>query len=190
MKTTAGSLVLLVALVFFSTASIDAKETTFSEDLRSSSPHFLNPDRPGYFQIGGGPAFGIGLDSDKIMYNINGGYSYNLGQYLAAKILADLYIGSGSNSSRIISAGVGGDYFIPNTNLSFGIPYISGDVGYGSVRSADGQTAAGVTYGGGTGVRFATDNYNWDMNIHYALVMADLADKTPSVLALRGAVNF
>jgi hypothetical protein len=190
MKKPKVSLFFLVVLVFFLTPLSHAQETSIGDEVRSSSPHFMKSDRPGYFQIGGGPAFGIGLGSDKIMYNIGTAYSYNLGQHLAGKLLADLYIGSGSNSSRILSAGVGGDYFFPDSKLGFGIPYISADVGYGSVRDNDEQTAAGVTAGGGAGVRFGTRNYNWDMNLHYALVMADLSEKTPSVLALRAAVNF
>lgn len=170
--------------------AIEAEPVT-GGDLRSPSPKVFDQTRQGYFQAGAGPAFGMGFDKDDLMYNIQGAYNFNMDDHWSLKAIADLYMGAGSTISRMINVGAGGSFFFPNlTFLNVGVPYVTGEFGFGTARDNRNNSAAGLQVGGGTGFQFQANELNWDIGLHYALLTDQIDDRNPQVASLRAAVNF
>jgi hypothetical protein len=159
-------------------------------DVRAASPRIMDPNRPGYFQIGVGPAAGLGLKSDRAMYNINIGYNHNLNERFTGKVMADLNLGSGSDTSRYINYTVGGDMYLNEIQQNYGIPYITANLGYALVRNNNDVTEAGLSLGAGAGFKFAAERMNLDVNLHYSILTDEIEGSLPSVLGLRAALNF
>ncbi len=160
-------------------------------DVRASSPKIAS-GIPGFFQVGFGPAFAIGLDSDNIMYNINASYNYNISEQLTAKGFGDFNFGTGADSAQMINLGAAAEVY-PQNFPTFGDaqPYLIGDLGYGFARNAEtNATGDGVTVGAGAGFKFAARQLNWDINAHYAVLTTQIDGNTPSVLGIRAALNF
>jgi hypothetical protein len=159
-------------------------------ETRANVPRIKDPNHPGYLQAGVGPSFASGLGNDGPMYDLSGSYHYNLSDRIAAKVIGDLNFGSGASSSRFTDLGVGGDVFLNEMQLGYGVPYATADVGYGSVRDASSRTGSGAALGAGAGFKIATEALNLDINVHYTILTQKLNDINPSVLGLRVAVNF
>ena len=189
-----SSICLLVSSHSFAdTASADAHEArpNMGGDLRAPSPKMFDKDRQGFFQIGVGPAYGIGFHSDSSMYNILASYNWNMSDRITAKALADMYFATGSVTSRMLNYGLGADVYIPEMNpFSAGIPYASAEVALGNGRDSVGNTGTGVTVGAGAGFKFMAAQLNWDISLNYALLATQVGDSTPSVVGMRAAVNF
>ena len=159
-------------------------------EVAAPSPALQNPNRAGFFAIGVGPSFGLGLDQDDVMYNVIGSYNRNFSDYLTGKIFGDLNFGAGSDSGRFINVGFGADVYPATFTMAGGKPYVSGDVGYGFTRNDEDATKDAITVGAGAGFRFMAQELNMDVNLHYTLLTAQLDGTNPSVLGLRAAVNF
>ena len=159
-------------------------------EVAAPSPALQNPNRAGFFAIGVGPSFGLGLDQDDVMYNVIASYNRNVSDYLTGKIFGDLNFGAGSDSGRFINVGFGADVYPATFTMAGGKPYVSGDVGYGFTRNNEDATKDAISVGAGAGFRFMAQELNMDVNLHYTLLTAELEGKNPSVLGLRAAVNF
>lgn len=145
---------------------------------------------PGYLSVGAGPAFALGLDQDDIMISLNAGYNYDLNQRLTAKAFTDLNLSAGSDAGRFWNWGVGADIYPTQASFGPGRPYLTGDVGFAFSRANNDATADGVSIGAGAGYRFAMQQTNVDVNIHYSYLTAEVNGDNPAVLGLRAALNF
>jgi hypothetical protein len=162
-----------------------------AEAIRAPSPRLSDPSRTGFFQIGAGPSFGIGLDSDTVMYNILASYNRNFTEHWSGKVIADLYLGGGNDAARMINVGVGADYYLTHLGLTRALPYVTGDVSWGFARNGETEeTENAPVIGVGTGMKFIAADLNWDVNAHYSILTAELENTVPSVFGIRAAVNF
>lgn len=160
-------------------------------DLRAPSPKILDESRKGYFQLGAGLAYGLGFESDSVMYNVQGSYNLNVNDRVSGKALLDTYLGTGGVSSRMINVGLGGDVYLPEINpMTEGIPYITADLAIGNGRNALEETNAGLSLGAGAGFKFQAQDLNWDISANYSLLTAQIGNTNPSTLAARAAVSF
>lgn len=178
-------------------SSKESSQSSSSGELRGPSPRLANQKMPGFFQMGFGPSFAIGLNSDNIMYNINGAYNYNIDEQWAVKGFGDFNIGTGADSAQFVNLGVAGELY-PQNWPSFGgaKPYVQADLGYAFARSSRNlitnsvSTGDGVSIGAGAGFKFEAAELNWDITAHYALLTSQIDQRTPSVLGIRAALNF
>lgn len=160
-------------------------------DVRAPSPLFARPDRRGAFQIGAGPAFSTGMESDQMMYNLNAAYVMPFGDLFSAKAFGDFNLSAGSDPHRFLNFGIGAElYPMGATTMGRGRPYVAGDIGYALTRNKNDVTQDAPAVGVGGGYRFLTQQLNMDVNLHYTMLTAKLEDKYPAVLGLRAAVNF
>ena len=177
-------------------APVDASRVHENESpqvavLRGPSPKVLDPNRRGYFQLGVGPAYGAGLQSDSLMYNIVGSYNFNLSDSWTAKAISDISLATGSVSSSIYNFAVGGEYYMNDFELIGGAtPYLAADVGLAFARNAIEQTTNGAALGAGAGFKFQASQMNFDINAHYEQLTAQAGDAAPAIFALRGSVMF
>jgi hypothetical protein len=171
----------------YSTPAVSPEVTP---EVRAPSPRIMDPNRPGYFQIGAGPSFGLGMGSDQVMYDINLGYNRNFSDRMTGKLFGDLNLGSSSQPARYIDLGAGLDVYLSEVRQSYGIPYVTGDLGYGFVRNAVDRTQDAASIGAGAGFKFAAEALNFDVNVHYEVLTAQLDNTTPSVFGVRAAMNF
>ena len=168
-----------------------AAKPTVGGDLRAPSPKIFDKDRQGYFQAGVGTAYGMGLASDSLMYNVGVSYNFNMNDRFTAKALVDTYFASGSVSSRMLNFGVGGDFFINEmTFAKVGLPYITADASLSNTRDALDRTGTGLAVGGGAGFKFQASELNWDIGLHYTVLTSTIAEESPSVASVRAALNF
>ena len=186
---------LVSALVSGAPVSAFAQEPAIGEssiggDIRSPSPGIMNTDRPGYYQVGIGPSFATGLNSDRAMYDLTLGYFYNFSERLAGKIMSDLNFGTSTDVSRLIIVGGGAELYFPEAASSIGAPYITGDVGFGFARNDENRLLDAPTAGVGLGFKSATEYLNLDVNVHYTSMFGTLDGRTPTVLGIRTALNF
>jgi hypothetical protein len=159
-------------------------------DLRAPSPKALDPDRKGFFQLGAGPAYGAGLESDSSMYNIVGSYNFNLSNQWTAKAIVDTYFATGSVSSRLLAYGLGAEYYFSEKADGAIVPYIGADVALGNARNAVEKTTTGAAVGGGAGFKFQAAALNFDINAHYEQMLSKIDSTAPSIFGLRAAVAF
>ena len=159
-------------------------------DLRAPSPVIVNWDRPGYFQVGVGPSFASGFDSNQAMYDLNLGYNYNFSNIFTGKAMTDFNFGSASSASRLVNLSLGIDAYFAELNSVLGIPYVGVDAGYGFARNDKEQTQDAATVGAGAGFKFMVEAVNLDVSLHYAVMTAPINGITPTVLALRLATSF
>lgn len=160
-------------------------------DVRAPSPLFAREDRRGAFQVGAGPAFSTGMASDQMLYNINAAYIMPFGDLISAKAFGDFNLSAGSDAHRFINFGLGAElYPMGATTMAGGRPYLTADLGYALTRNKDEVTQDAPAVGVGGGYKFATQQLNMDVNLHYTMLTAKLQDNYPAVLGLRAAVNF
>jgi hypothetical protein len=189
--TTLATITLTALLLPFGASAQQQTQATGAEgDVRAPSPRIMDPNRPGYFQVGVGPAVGLGLKSDRAMYNINVGYNHNLNERFTGKLMADFNLGAAEDTSRFISYTVGGDMYLNEIQQNYGIPYVSANVGFATARNNNDATEGGLVLGAGAGFKFAAQRMNLDVNLHYSLLTNELEGSLPSVLGLRAALNF
>ena len=183
---------MLVTVASFSTFAQEPAigESAIGGDIRSPSPGIMNTDRPGYYQVGIGPSFATGLNSDRAMYDLTLGYFYNFSERLAGKIMSDLNFGTSTDVSRLIIVGGGAELYFPEAASSIGAPYITGDVGFGFARNDENRLLDAPTAGVGLGFKSATEYLNLDVNVHYTSMFGTLDGRTPTVLGIRTALNF
>jgi hypothetical protein len=161
-----------------------------SGDIRAPSPRMLNDNRPGYFQIGVGNSFGIGMKSDENMYNLDAGYHSNLDAHFTAKGILDANLATGDDAAHFIDLAVGADYY-PNQSLfSWGAPYIGADLGYAFVRDGNKRTQDAPAVAADAGFKFQALQLNWDLAVRYTILTEQLDDKRPSLFGGHVAVNF
>jgi hypothetical protein len=159
-------------------------------ESRAASPRPQVLDRPYYWQAGLGPAFPIGLNTDNIMYNVNGAFNYNYSESLTAKAFGDLNFSGGANSAQFTTLGVGAEIYPLQNITNMGRPYITGDVGYSFTRDANNNSQDAPQIGGGAGFKFNAKALAWDINLHYSILTSQINGNTPQVFAVRGSVNF
>jgi hypothetical protein len=161
-----------------------------SGDIRAPSPRVLNQDRPGYFQIGLGNSFGLGLETDEVMYNINAGYNYNLSQMFTLKGLIDANLGTGAEDARFIDLAVGGEFYPEQNLFNWGAPYLGADVGFAFVRDGNDKTEDAPALGANAGFKFQALQLNWDLAVRYTYLTGEIDDTHPSIFGGHVAVNF
>jgi hypothetical protein len=160
-------------------------------DVRAPSPVFQKPDRTGAFQIGVGPAFSLGMQSDQILYDVNIGYAMPLNEMFSGKAFGDLNLASGADANRFLNFGVGGDFFpMQSANMLGARPYLTADLGYAFTRDKDERTADAPAVGAGAGFKFAAQQLNLDVNLHYTMLTTKIQNDYPSILGIRAALNF
>ena len=184
----AGSVLAATTTAF--AQEIPAEPAVAGGDIRSPSPRIMDPDRPGYFQLNVGPSFALGLESDTVMYDIVGAYNYNLSDRITAKLMGDFNLGTGSDAARLINLAVGADIFMNEVRMSYGIPYLTADIGYAMARNQDDKTLDAPSLGAGAGFKLAAEALNVDINLHYSIMTDQLEGRTPSVLGLRAGLAF
>lgn len=176
------------------TMSGDASSSTeeLAGESRGFRPVETSRRSPGYWTVGLGPGFGVGMESGNIMYSVAGGYVWELAQRISGKAVLEANLGSGSDNAQLIDLSAGADaYLTQDPVVGSARPYVTADVGFGTARNQRSETQAGVTAGAGTGLRFAaTDATNMDVLLHYKLLTSTLAGANPSVLGIRAAFNF
>lgn len=160
-------------------------------EVRGPSPLFSRPDRMGAFQIGVGPAFGLGMNSDQVLYDITLGYAAPVNESVSIKGFGDLNLASGGDANRFLNFGVGADIFPLQSQLVMhGQPYLSADAGYAFTRDRNSATQDGIAVGAGGGFKFMAQDLNMDVNLHYTILTAKLQNDYPSVFGIRAAFNF
>jgi hypothetical protein len=159
--------------------------------INAPSPRFSNPERRGFFTIGLGPAFGGGLQTDNILLSLNMSYNRNATDRLTAKMLADLNIGTGSESARFLNFAIGSDFYpLAGREFNGGLPYLSADLGFAFTQDSEGLTKDAPAIGAGAGFKFTASELNLDLNRHYSILTTDIDGENPSLLGLRAAVSF
>lgn len=166
------------------------QDMTGAGETRAAAPRIARGDNLGYFTVGAGPAFSIGLDTDNPMYNILAAYNVDVRRDVTAKVLGDFSFGSGADVSNFINVAVGANYYPFAGNVYGSRPYTMADLGWGFVRDEFEDTENGISVGVGAGFQFRAQELNFDVNIHYSLLTSEINDDIPSVLALRAAINF
>lgn len=164
--------------------------TTFGGESRGAAPRIAS-QRNGYFTLGVGPSFPAGLNSNTVMYGINGAYTSDLSERIGARLFGSLNFGAETDASRFFDFGAGMNVYIPEARMTNARPYLTADVGIGSARRrAPEVTKDAVTAGVGAGFQFAAQELNMDVVLHYTQMTASLEGNIPSILALQLAVNF
>lgn len=161
-----------------------------SNEVTAPSPVIADRDFPGYFQLGVGPSFGLGMDSDAVMTDVMASYNYKFSEAIIAKGFGDFNLGTGSESARFINIGAGAEFYPSQSIVTFGKPYVGADVGYAFTRNNANETEDGIAVGAGAGFKFATAALNMDVNLHYSLLTEQIGSTNPSVFGIRLAVNF
>lgn len=159
-------------------------------ELTSASPRMMNPDRAGQIQLGVGPSFAINMKDDALMYDFLAAYALDFSDNIVGKIFGDFNLGTGSSTTRFINLGVAGEYYPTRELLTFGKPYLGADLGFAFTRDALGRTGDAPAVGAAAGFKFQAAEMNWDVNAHYNILLAQVADETPSVFGVRVAVGF
>ncbi len=159
-------------------------------ELTAASPRMMNPDRAGQIQLGVGPSFAINMKEDSLMYDLIAAYALDFNDNFVGKIFGDFNLGTGSSTTRFINLGVAGEYFPTRELLTFGKPYLGADLGFAFARDALGRTGDNLAGGLAAGFKFQAADINWDVNAHYDLLLAQVADETPSVFGIRVALGF
>lgn len=179
--------VLLLALSVVHFTSIAESQTVSAGEL--GGPRYLNSDRPTYFTLGAGPAFSTGLNADELMIDFLGSVNHSFSDYFTGKVIGDFILGSGSNTARFITAGVGADIYArrPTDTMR---PYLSVDGGAGFARNSESQTKDAAQFGIGAGFRTSAEIASLDLSLQYRVLSAQLNGATPSVLSVRVAGNF
>ena len=175
----------LAALMAFA-FSAEAQEN-YSSAIKT--PRYMNPDRPLYFTIGAGPAFSTGLDSDETMVDLYASVNRNFSEYIAGKLIGDVIMGGGANSARLITGGVGLDFYVKGPTDAMR-PYVTIDAGAGFARNGSAETRDAAEFGLGGGFRSSSERANFDLSLQYRVLGAQIRDETPSALSLRVAGNF
>ena len=174
--------VFLLSLVVATTAM--AQETrTEARDLRST-------EQPWSGSIAVGPAFAAGLKSKNALYDVAGAVNYNFNQEVSGKVFADMAFAEQSKDEYFYNFGAGANYAPMAWSMRKASPYVSADAGYGSTRNAGESKKDALAVGAAGGMRFLTQALNWDLQVHYAVLTAQNEGTTPSVVAVRGGVNF
>lgn len=169
----------------------DAAARDVAEDIRAASPRLQDPDRRGFFQVGLGPAVSFGLESDNAMYNFFASYNRSYGDNLIGKVMGDAYLATGGDTSRFLNLSVGADYLFSSVNVASMIPYAGGQIGYGGARSDEtDDLESSFTLGAGAGLKFMAADLNWDVNLQYSILTAEIDGSSPSLIGLRAGVNF
>lgn len=176
------------------TTQADASDTSTGE-VAAPSPRFTDPDRVGYFQLGVGPAFGISLETDEIMYNVNGSYNMEISEKLVGKGFVDLNLGSGAEEARFINLGLGAEYYMTQQLFNVGRPYVAADIGYAFTRTGEddsGQDGSkdAPAIGVGAGFKFQAADLNMDLVAHYTILTSQIEEANPQVVGARLAINF
>ena len=161
-----------------------------SNEVRGPSPILSRHDYPGYFQLGVGPAFGAGLDTNGVMTDVLAAYDYDLNFQTALRGGLDMSFAQASDTAHFIEALVGADFYQGQNLTTFGKPYIGADLGYAFARDNQSRNADGIAVGAGAGFKFAASQLNMDVNLHYSLLTAQLQNTNPSVFGIKLAVNF
>jgi hypothetical protein len=172
-----------------STAGSPGADASVGE-LTSASPRMMNPDRIGQVQLGIGPSFGINMRDDSLMYDLMVAYAADLNENIVAKIFGDFNLATGSSQTRFINLGFAGEYYPSRELLTFGKPYLGGDLGYAFTRDGLGNTGDGISAGLTAGFKFQAAELNWDVAANYTLLLRQIADATPQVFGIRVALGF
>lgn len=160
-------------------------------DVRAPSPRMANPNRLGTFMAGVGPAFPLGMNSDRLMYNVNAAYGINFNPTLTGKVFGDVNLATGGDTARFLNFGAAAEIFPFQSEVAGGIPYIQGDVGYAFTRRNETEEQEdGLALGAGAGFKFMAAQTNLDVNLHYTVLTSQVADTNPSILGVRLAVAF
>ncbi len=159
-------------------------------DVRAPSPALQREGRTNFFQIGVGPAFGLGMESDNILYNINAAYVIPYQERWAVKGFGDFNFATAEDAARFINLGIGGEFYPTQVDIAGGRPYVMADLGYAFTRNDANELADAPAIGAGAGFKFAAREVNMDVNLHYTLLTSKNGDDVPSVLGLRAALNF
>ena len=159
-------------------------------ELTAASPRMLDPNRIGQVQLGVGPSFGINMKDDALMYDLMAAYAVDFNENFVGKVFGDFNIATGSSQTRFINLGLAGEYYPSRELLTFGKPYIGGDLGYGFARDGRGNTGDGFSAGLTSGFKFQAAELNWDVAANYTLLLAQVADATPQVFGIRVALGF
>ncbi|MES2855388.1 MAG: hypothetical protein V4692_05975 [Bdellovibrionota bacterium] len=161
-----------------------------SGDIRAPSPGVIGENRPGYFHIGLGNSFGMGLETDEVMYKVNAGYNYNFSQMFTGKAFVDANLGTGAESARFVNLAVGGEFYPEQDLFTFGAPYLGADIGFAFVRDGEDRTQDAPALGAGAGFKFQALQLNWDLNLRYTYLTDEIDGSNPSIVGGHVAVNF
>lgn len=181
---------LLILLTSFLSISLSAQEVSGSPKSSMSVAKIRGTEQPVFGTLALGTAFPTGLESDSLLYNVVGAINYNFTQNVSGKIFGDIAMGAARDSARFMNFGTGLDYYFMNTRIGRATPYFTGDAGLGLTRTTRRDTANALALGAGLGLRLASENINWDINLHFTSLTSQNEGSTPSVLGLRGGVNF
>jgi|GEM_PF-6610819 len=159
-------------------------------ELTAASPRMANPDRIGQVQLGVGPAFGINMKNDSIMYDLMAAYAADFNDNFVGKIFGDFNLATGSDVTHFINLGLAGEYYPTKEYLTFGKPYLAADLGYAFARDNLSRTGEGLAAGAAIGFKFQANQLNWDIAANYTSLLSQIADATPQVFGIRVAVGF
>lgn len=188
--TAVGSL--LLAATGFAPAAHAADSGSMATESRTEAftPRKSFFGGPGYFNLAAGLSHAGGLRADNTMVNLTGGYNVDVSPTVAGKVLADLNIASGTETTRFIDLAVGANYYAPNIQSATMKPYIGGDIGVGFVRSNTDRNATGAAIGATAGFQYLLDLTNVDVSLRYEALTTQIQGAVPQVVSLRGGVDF
>ncbi len=159
-------------------------------ELTAASPRMASADRAGQIQLGVGPSFAINMKEDSLLYDLLAAYAVDFSDNFVGKVFGDFNLATGSSPTRFINLGIAGEYYPTKELLTFGKPYLGADLGYAFTRDALSRSGDNVATGVAAGFKFQAADINWDVNAHYDLLLAKVADETPSVFGIRVALGF
>lgn len=172
-----------------SPASENESSVMAQGETRGASPRSSRLGGIGFFSVGVGPSFAVGLDADNVLYNINAAYNIDFSQRWTGKVMGDLHLPSGSDGAHFYNIGLGANFY-PVEQVSGGRPYIGGDLGWAEARNNNDNSESGLTIGAGAGFQFQAQALAMDVGLHYTILTQQIDSDTASVLGLRLAVNF
>ncbi len=181
---------LFMTVIYFFVAGTAQAQIGSAGETRAAVARVQDTGRPIFGTAALGPAFTSGLESGGPMYNVIAALNYNFSREISGKIIGDLAWGGGDNAERFFNFGLGADYSPMAWVMGRTTPYVTADAGLGLTRNAGENEENGLAFGAGGGLRFLAQRMNWDVNLHYTLLTAQNEGSTPSVLGVRGGVNF
>lgn len=141
-----------------------------------------------YVGIGGAEFNNLNVNGIGYSFGLAHAWDFNQGLF---KILGEF---SGLDSAFVGSVGLGGEYFLLNSDLA---PYLSGDFGFGGAKAEGGAGFfSGTSYGGfdvgvGTGVEIMrTAATNLDIAFRAGFLLKNNGYGTPEVFSLKLGLYF
>jgi hypothetical protein len=143
-----------------------------------------------HWNVNAGPAVGVGMETNNIMYSVSGGYDWDFHPRISGKINGEVAMGAGQDSARLIDLNVGPTVYLTEASPDSARPYATADIGFASARNNSSVVNQGLTVGAGVGYQFASsENYRLNALLHGTVMTTTVGSGNPTVFAARIGVD-